>query len=75
MVTITTEPEDDLTARQARIIGLNGRAREKARERKGKRKNRPSCPVLHEAKRGVFIYKRDRYGSSILQAKGVSKVK
>jgi hypothetical protein len=72
---ITTEPEDDLTARQARIRHLNGRAREKARERKRKGKNGPSYLVLDEARLGVFICKRDRYGTSILRVKGVSKGK
>ena len=68
----TTEPEDHLTARQDRIRHLNGRAREKARERKREGEDGPSCQTLHKARWGVFICKRDIYGTGILQVKGVS---
>ena len=63
----TSEPKDDLTARQARIGHLAGRAREKARKRREKRETGLSCVASTKTGARIFIRKARRYDTSTLR--------
>lgn len=63
----TTEPKDDLTARQTRIRYLAGRAREKARKRREKRETGLSCLASTKPNARIFIRKARRYDTSTLR--------